>query len=148
MTAYTSSYNQTIELATFSVGDALYGLDILKVKEINKQVEMTLVPQSPKYVLGVINLRGRIVTVLDLGKKIGLSFAQISKKSRNIIVSAENEDVGLLVDRIDDIVLANHDQISPPPANIGGVQGRFFEGIFKTDKSLIAVLNLEEVLKK
>ena len=62
----------TVELATFYVGEALCGMDILKVQEINKLMEMTKVPQAPSYVMGILNLRGQIVTIIDLGKKLGV----------------------------------------------------------------------------
>ncbi|MFH1672820.1 MAG: chemotaxis protein CheW [Pseudomonadota bacterium] len=137
---------KTMELVTFHVGEALCGMDILQVKEINKQLEITPVPQAPTYVLGVLNLRGKIATVIDLARKMGLSATDLTKECRNIMVSSENEDIGLLVDRIGDALLAERDEIEPPPANIGGVQGRFFEGVFKAKNRLIGILKLEEVL--
>ena len=65
--------NKTVELATFYIGDALCGMDILKVQEINKHMDITKVPQAPEYVTGILNLRGQIVTIIDLGRKLGLS---------------------------------------------------------------------------
>jgi purine-binding chemotaxis protein CheW len=142
------SNQKTVELATFYMGDALCGMDILKVQEINKLLEMTHVPQAPAYVKGIVNLRGQIVTVIDLGKKLGLSKTDLGLETRNIIVSSKNEYVGLLVDRIGDVERTDWDKIEPPPANIGGVQGRYFEGVFKKENSLIGILNVEEVLKE
>ena len=142
------SNQKTVELATFYMGDALCGMDILKVQEINKLLEMTDVPQAPEYVKGIVNLRGQIVTVIDLGKKLGLSKTDLGLETRNIIVSSKNEYIGLLVDRIGDVERTDWDKIEPPPANIGGVQGRYFEGVFKKENSLIGILNVEEVLKE
>ncbi len=137
-----------VELATFYVGDSLCGMDILKVQEINKHMEMTWVPQAPEFVLGVMNLRGKIVTIIDLGGKLGLSPTDQKKENRNIIVNSQNEYIGFLVDRISDVVLADWDKIEKPPANIGNIKGRFFEGVLKTEDSLVGVLNVEEVLKE
>lgn len=142
------SNHKTVELATFYLGDALCGMDILKVQEINKLLEMTKVPQAPEYVKGIVNLRGQIVTVIDLGKKLGLSMTDLGAETRNIIVNSKNEYVGLLVDRIGDVERTDWDKIEPPPANIGGVQGKYFEGVFKKEQSLIGILNVEEVLKE
>ena len=142
------SNQKTVELATFYMGDALCGMDILKVQEINKLLEMTHVPQAPAYVKGIVNLRGQIVTVIDLGKKLGLSKTDLGLETRNIIVSSKNEYIGLLVDRIGDVERTDWAKIEPPPANIGGVQGRYFEGVFKKENSLIGILNVEEVLKE
>lgn len=139
--------NKLLELATFYIGDALFGIDILNIQEINRHIESTWVPQAPDYVIGVLNLRGRIVTVIDLGKKLGLSPIQKSKDSRNIIIDSKEEQIGLMVDRISDVLLADASRIEPAPANIGGIQGIYFKGVFKTETSLIGVLDIEQALK-
>ena len=136
-----------VELTTFYVGDALCGMDILNVQEINKHMEMTQVPQAPDYVTGILNLRGQIVTIIDLGQKLGLTSAAVTDESRNIIVNSKGEYIGLLVQRIGDVVQAEWNTVEPPPANIGGVQGKFFKGVFKTEKKLIGILDFEAVLK-
>jgi purine-binding chemotaxis protein CheW len=141
-----SQKNQSVELATFYVGEALCGMDILNVQEINKLMEMTNVPQSPDYVTGILNLRGQIVTVIDLGIKLGLTPTELSDTTRNIIVNAENEYIGLLVSRISDVVEAKWDKVEDPPANLGGVQGAFFKGVFKTKDRLIGILDVTKVL--
>lgn len=143
-----SQSNKTvIELATFHVGDALCGMDILKVQEINKLMEMTIVPQSPDYVQGILNLRGQIVTIIDLGKKLGLGQTDLGSDPRNIIVNAPGEYVGLLVNKLSDVVAAEPDMIEPAPANMSGIQGTFFTGVYKTDNKLIGVLDIKEVLR-
>ncbi|WP_448873341.1 chemotaxis protein CheW [Desulfobulbus propionicus] len=136
-----------IELATFYVGRALCGMDILKVQEINKLMEMTKVPQAPDYMVGILNLRGQIVTIIDLGQKLGLGNIEVSNESRNIIVNAPGEHVGLLVSRISDVIMADPDKIEPAPANMNGIQGAFFTGVYKTENKLIGILNIKEVLR-
>ena len=136
----------TVELATFYVGEALCGMDILNVQEINKLMDMTKVPQAPDYVTGILNLRGQIVTVIDLGKKLGLTCTDLSDSTRNIIVNSENEYIGLLVSSISDVVEAQWDKVEDPPANIGGVQGAFFKGVFKTQDRLVGILDVNKVL--
>jgi purine-binding chemotaxis protein CheW len=136
----------TVELATFYIGEALCGMDILNVQEINKLMDMTKVPQAPTYVTGILNLRGQIVTVVDLGKKLGLTSTELSESTRNIIVNSENEYIGLLVSSISDVVEAQWDKVEDPPANIGGVQGSFFKGVYKTQDRLIGILDVNKVL--
>lgn len=136
------------ELATFYVGKALCGIDILSIQEINKHFEVTTVPQAPEYVVGVLNLRGRIVTILDLGKKLGLSEIEKTKNSRNIIVHSQDEHIGLMVDAISDVVTVDTDRIEPAPSNIGGLKGKFFQGVMKTENALIGILDIQEVLKE
>ena len=125
-----------IEFSTFYVGGAICGIDILNIQEINKHFEITQVPQSSEYIKGILNLRGRIVTIIDLGKKLGLSPVNSSKDNRNIIVNSEDEHIGLLVDAISDVVITQQENIEPAPSNIGGVKGKYFQGVFKNKKSV------------
>jgi purine-binding chemotaxis protein CheW len=138
----------TVELASFYVGEALCGMDILKVQEINKLIEMTRVPQAPEYVLGILNLRGEIVTIIDLGKKLGLKTTELNHKTRNIIVNSNGEHIGLMVEQISDVIQAEWEKVEPPPANIGDVQGKYFTGVFKTKDRLIGILDVDKVLKE
>ncbi len=142
------SRKKIIELATFYVGNALCGMDILRIQEINKLMEMTKVPQAPEYVTGILNLRGQIVTIIDLAKKLGLEPTELTSKSRNIIIKSMGEYIGLMTARISDVVQSEINKIETPPANIGGVQGKFFTGVFKTKDALIGLLDVEEVLKE
>lgn len=137
-----------LEFSTFYVGGALCGINILNIQEINKHFDITKVPQAPEYIEGILNLRGRIVTIIDLGKKLGLASVNKSKDCRNIIVNSEDEHIGLLIDSISDVVSARKDNIEPSPANIGGVKGKFFTGVLKTEKQLIGILDIDEVLKE
>jgi purine-binding chemotaxis protein CheW len=144
----TTEKSSTVELATFYVGEALCGMDILNVQEINKLMDMTKVPQAPPYVTGILNLRGQIVTVIDLGKKLGLTCQDLNDSARNIIVNSESEYIGLLVSSISDVVEAQWDKVEDPPANIGGLQGTFFKGVFKTQDRLIGILDVNKVLSE
>jgi len=146
--AQTEIHSDTVELATFYVGEALCGMDILKVQEINKLIEMTRVPQAPEYVLGILNLRGEIVTIIDLGKKLSLKSTEMSDKTRNIIVNSNGEHIGLMVEKISDVVQAEWEKVEAPPSNIGGVQGKYFTGVFKTEDRLIGILDVEKVLEE
>jgi len=142
------SSSMDLEFSTFYVGESLCGIDILNIQEINKQFEITKVPQASDYIEGILNLRGRIVTIIDLGKKLGLTPVEKNKYNRNIIVNSNDEHIGLLVDSISDVLLAKREDIEPAPSNIGGVQGKYFKGVLKTENQLIGILDIEEVLKE
>jgi purine-binding chemotaxis protein CheW len=146
--AQTEMNRDIVELATFFVGESLCGMDILKVQEINKLIEMTRVPQAPEYVLGILNLRGEIVTIIDLGKKLGLKSTELNDKTRNVIVNSNEEHIGLMVEQISDVIQAEWGKVEKPPANIGGVQGKFFTGVYKTEDRLIGILDVEKVLEE
>lgn len=135
-----------VQLSCFYVGSALCGIDINVIQEMNKQMEMTRVPQAPAYVLGIMNLRGRIVTIIDLGRKLGLAPSRKTETSRIIIVNSRDENIGLLVDKITDVVTAKWEDVEPTPSNIKGVKGKYFRGVFKTAKELVAILDVEDVL--
>lgn len=135
-----------MQISTFFLDEVLYGIDINKVQEINKLSERTNVPLSPAYVKGVVNLRGRIVTVIDLGFKLGKDRATDTDETTNIIVESKGEYIGLMVDRIWDVIQADEGQINPPPANIGGIHGKFFKGVVQREKELVGILDIERIL--
>lgn len=131
------------EFATFFVGESLIGIDILQVQEINRNLELTQIPHAPPSVRGVVNLRGDVVTVIDLRVAFGLPKRPIDRASRNIILSCGEERIGLLVDRIADVVHAKSDEIDAPPANLHGLSGRFFSGVYKLEQDLLLILDAE-----
>ena len=135
-----------VEFVTFYVGNLLIGVDIHHVEEINRQVDVTPVPQTPPHVRGVINLRGEVVTVVDLREVLGMGQAEVNQCSRTVVVNSGNEEIGLLVDRVADVVLARTDHIDPPPANVSGVDGRFFKGVYKLEKTLLIVLDVDAAI--
>lgn len=142
---------RTQEFLTFYLRDLLCGLEIEKVHEINRPTTMTPVPQAPEYVLGVFNLRGNIVTVIDVARKMGLSSSQLSPESRILIVKEEEEYIGLLVDGLEDVIQIEEGLILPPPSNVGRIESKFIKGVFEEkeeeDEKLISILDLQEILK-
>lgn len=135
-----------MQISTFYLGEVLFGIDINRVQEINKLSEMTKVPLAPAYVKGVVNLRGRIVTVIDLGYKLGKNHAVDTGETTNIIVESKGEYIGLMVDRIWDVIQAEENSMNPPPANIGGIHGKFFKGVVQREKQLVGILDIERIL--
>ena len=134
------------ELATFQVGEALCGMEIRQIQEINRLNQMTRVPQASEDVLGILNLRGQIVTIIDLARRLGLGSTEPTGEARIIIVNTSGGKVGILVRRISDVVAVNLDHREPPPANMRGIQGRFFTGVCKRETGLIGLLNIDRVL--
>jgi len=135
-----------LQLATFYAGDILLGVDIRQVQEINRQLSVTDVPHSSQHVRGVINLRGDVATVIDLRTILGLPSTEVTRESRNLIVHSHGESIGFLVDRISDILTLSSNEISQPPANIDGVDGSLFKGVFKLEKELLLILDVDAVL--
>jgi purine-binding chemotaxis protein CheW len=138
---------QVREWIVLEVGHIRCGIAITQIQEINKQIDMTPVHNAPAYVRGVINLRGHIVTVVDLRVKFGLPPLDLDEERCIVVVRWSGESIGLLADRIQDIVTADAAAILDPPANIRGVTGAFFAGIYPVEQGLVALLHLPALLK-
>ena len=138
--------NETLEIASFYLGDALMGIPIDQVEEINHHLDLTPVPHAPACVRGVMNLRGEVVTVIDLRTVLGLEPTVLNRQTCNVVVRSAGEQIGLLADRISDVVSTTHSAIDPPPANVVGTDGRFFQGVCKLQDSLLILLDTGQVL--
>jgi purine-binding chemotaxis protein CheW len=134
------------EYVTFYVGDILVGVDITLVEEINRHVDETPVPHAPSFVCGVLNLRGDVVTVVDLRMILGLPAAKPGESTRAVIVRSRDEQIGLRVDRIADVVRSRREDIDPVPPNLSGVDGRLFRGVYKLEGELLAILDVDVAL--
>ncbi|MCP4690549.1 MAG: chemotaxis protein CheW [Desulfobacterales bacterium] len=134
-----------LQFVTFKINDNLLGIDILKVREINRILDITPVQHAPDYIRGLINLRGRTVTVFDLGVRLGLDRRVITEASHNVVL--KHEMVGLLVDEIGHVAQAEEKEIELSPANVGGVEEMFISGVVKLDKELLALLSVDKLLE-
>ncbi|MCK5521129.1 MAG: chemotaxis protein CheW, partial [Candidatus Marinimicrobia bacterium] len=119
------------EIIAFRVNTILCGLDITYVQEINKHINITKVYGSPEYISGIVNLRGQIVTIIDMRTKFGMMEVEINENMRIIVVKSGSEQIGLLVDSVEDVFEANSEHIEPAPSNVKGISGTFFEGVLK-----------------
>ncbi len=137
-----------IDLVVFTVDGVKCALRIDEVQEIKRVVQITRVRRAPEFVRGVVNLRGQIVTLIDLRRKLNYDSCNVNENSRMVVVKRENEQVGLLVDTIEDAVVARSEEILKPPSNIKGAEGSFFLGVFRTDEELVAILDCEAILEK
>ena len=141
-----SPAGQTVLLATFFVRDALCALDAAGIQEVIRLGSLTAVQHAPPEVAGIVNLRGRIVTILDLGLRLGLPHAVPGADSRVFIMEDRNEYIGLLVDRVDEVVEVESDQWEPLPTNVTGSQARFFKGVCRAGGRVITLLDASAVL--
>jgi len=135
-----------LELTIFKVDDLTAAIPTSFIREINRHMSITKVSNAPDNVRGILNLRGDIITVIDLRQVFGLTVSEINNDSRIIVVHYNTEDIGLLVDKVLDIKLAAEDQMEASPANLNGVNGAFFTKIFKMEEDLAAILNIRDIL--
>jgi purine-binding chemotaxis protein CheW len=152
------------QFVTFRVDGALFGVDVLVVREINQHLDISPVPRARDCVRGLINLRGQIITILDLGVRLGLAPRAISGESHVVILKTNAElantqlgprdggfktcdDLaGLLVDAVGDILDVDESDIAPAPANAGQINGQFITGVIRLEEELLILLNAEEVV--
>ena len=146
MATATTHSNDTLQFATFYLGDLLLGIDIQQVQEINRVLEFTRIPHAASAVRGVINLRGEVVTVVDLRLALRLPKASVTRRTRNVIVNSGEEAIGLIVDQIADVITARADEIDPRPENISGIDNTFFRGVYKLSHGLLVILNVDDIL--
>ncbi|QDS90376.1 Chemotaxis protein CheW [Rosistilla ulvae] len=137
---------QDQQFATFYVSDVLLGIAIDRVREINRLSEITHVPHAPGHVLGVVNLRGEVVPLLDLGILLGLPNTQVSADSKNMIVQSGGQLLGLVVDRVSDILAVSQEEMSVPPANVNSVDGRMIHGIHTLTDDVVILLDIDQAL--
>lgn len=135
-----------MQFASFHIGDLLLGVDIHQVREINRNLHISPVPHTPEAVRGVINLRGEVVTVIDLRRVLGLPPAEVTRATRNVIVNSEGERIGLLVDAVADVITCQAEDIDTLPENLSDLEQRLFAGVFKLEQGLLVVLKVEETL--
>ncbi len=143
-----SSLSKIIELVVFHVGDIVCGMNINDIQEIKKVEEITKVHHSPDYVRGVTNLRGQIVTVIDVRKKLHMEINKQLDMMQVIFVNNTGEPIGLLVDQVEDAVMVDEKNIEPPPANIKDVQGKYLTGVYKMEGLIVSVLDKDKVIAK
>jgi len=136
------------QLVCFQVGGETYGVDIAAVHEIIRMQEITSVPRTPDFVEGVINLRGRVIPVIDLHKRLGLPAVNETQNSRIIVVEVEGVTVGMIVDSVSEVLRLAADRIDDPPAVIAGVDSAFIRGVGRLDDSLIILMDLNAVLHR
>lgn len=143
----TSTSKELLQLVTFKLGGEEYAIDILKVQEVNRMVDITAVPNSVSYLEGVINLRGRVIPVINLRKKFGLSTKDLDTHSRIMVVDV-GTTVGLIVDSVSEVLRISPDTVEPPPAMAGTLESDYIKGIGKLQDRLLILLDIDKLLRE
>ncbi|NLB88497.1 MAG: chemotaxis protein CheW [Syntrophomonadaceae bacterium] len=123
-----------------------YGVPITKVQEIISMTTPTKMPQTPDFVEGIINLRGKIIPIIDLKKRFDMGKSNITNDTRSVIVEVEGQTVGIIVDEVSEVLRLQVDNIEPPPAVIGGITAEYLTGVGKLDNRLLILLDMDKIL--
>lgn len=135
-----------VKVIVFRLKDEEYGVEVSQVKSIEKLEHITRVPRTPKFVKGVINLRGVVTPIIDLRSRFALEETAYSETTRVIIVTVGELEVGLIVDAANDVIDIPVNAIEPAPEVVGGVEAAYLRGVAKLEKRLLILLNLDKVL--
>lgn len=133
------------EFLIFHVDELICGVFLDSVQEVNKHLDITQVFLAPPTVRGIINLRGDILTLIDLRQCFGFQPEEITNSTRNVVIRNQEELAGLLVDSIEDIVSASADDVLPAPPHLQGQLGDFVKGVYRMQDRLISILNVEKL---
>jgi purine-binding chemotaxis protein CheW len=138
------------QMVTFNLGQEEFGVNILQVQEINRMVEITQVPQTEQYVKGIINLRGKVIPIIDLRKKFGMPEKEYDNHTRIVVVDVTGETVGLVVDGVSEVLRVPAGSLEDAPRLISGEStysgAEYIKSIVKLDDRLLIYLNLEKII--
>jgi len=137
--------DQELQLVIFRLAKEEYGLPITKVQEINRLVPITKLPQTPAFMEGIINLRGRIIPVVDLRKRFQLEVSDHNDDSRIIIVEVNGQTVGIIVDAVNEVVRLSSASVEPPPPTFI-LDAKYIHGVGKLEDRLLILLDIDQIL--
>ncbi len=149
MSAVMQEKNQQVfRWVTFRLADEIYGINVMQVQEVLRMTDVAPVPGAPHYVMGIINLRGNVVTVLDTRKLLDLATSDITDSSRIMIIESGKVTVGLLVDSVAEVVNIASSEIDPPPS-VGNDEGsRYIQGIYSTEQQILILIDLNKLINE
>ena len=135
-----------LQWGTFKLAQELYGVNVMQIREVLRYTEITPVPGAPFYVLGIINLRGNVVTVIDTRLRFGLSETETNDQTRIVIIETENQVVGILVDAVAEVVYLRQSEIETTP-NVGNEEtAKFIQGVCHKNEELLILVDLEKMM--
>ncbi|MGQ9818654.1 MAG: chemotaxis protein CheW [Candidatus Kapaibacteriales bacterium] len=138
--------SQMLQLVTFELAGEHFGIDILNVQEISQMTKITRVPNAPHYIVGVINLRGKVIPVVDLRRKLDLEPAVYTSLSRIIVINIENKVIGIIVDKMNEVLLIDKNAIEQHPTTTDSKIGEnFILGVVNLETKLVILLDLKKV---
>ncbi len=144
--------NKQIQLVTFQLGNELYGIDIMKVKEIQKITEVRAIPNVPSYVEGIFNLRGNIIPIINLHKRFQIRRAVMDESdellSGFLIIELDGMYVGIFIDKIARVVTIDVDTIQPPPQMLAGIGTEYIRGVTKEDSGYLIILDVARLFDR
>ncbi|EKJ86252.1 chemotaxis protein CheW [Leptospira meyeri] len=148
MAKETSSANQFIheQYIIFNLGDEEYAIPITIVEEIVKITNLIRVPQSKSFFAGIMDIRGKVVRMIDLAKRLNIKNTTDSAADRAIVINVSGKSIGVIVDKVSHVVHFPANQVDPPPPSVKGISSRYITGVGKKDNRFIILIDIEKIL--
>ncbi len=140
------STDELLQLVSFTIGNEEFGVDILYVQEINRMIQVTKVPNALDFVEGVINLRGRVIPVIDLRTKMGMPKKEADNNTRIVVVEINGKTVGFIVDAVKEVLRIPSSITEPPPQIVAGINSEYIKSVGKLEDRLLILIDLEKIL--
>ena len=141
-----SEKDEVLQWVTYCLADETYGINVMQVQEVLRHTEIAPVPGAPGYVLGIINLRGNVVTVIDTRARFGLESGEVTDNTRIVIIESEKQVIGIMVDSVAEVVYLKASEIDIAP-NVGNDESaKFIQGVSNRDGELLILVDLNKLL--
>jgi purine-binding chemotaxis protein CheW len=141
--------HELTQLVSFRLDNEEYGVEVLKVREIIRMVNITHMPNTPHYVDGIINLRGKVIPIISMRRRFNLMDAENNSHTRVIIMDVAGELLGFTVDAVSEVIRVSANEIQPPPnVAAGGIEQEFISGVINHTERLLVLLNLDKMFSQ
>jgi len=142
-----ANHNELIQLVSFVLAEEEYGVEVLKVREIIRMPSITKMPNSPQYIEGIINLRGKVIPIISMRKRFGLMESENNIHTRIIIMDANSVMTGFIVDGVSEVIRIPNNEIQPPPLMVhsGGIDQEFITGVFNHAERLLIIMDIDRL---
>lgn len=138
----------TMQIVGFRLANEEYGVEIVRAQEIIMPGQITRMPEVPDFICGLINLRGHVIPIVDLRKRLGLEAKAYDEHTRIIVVNVQKRIIGMVVDAVTEVLRIGADQVESPPSSIAGIDHDYVRGLVKLQEKLLILLNIENVLSR
>lgn len=138
--------DEVLQWVTFQLEEETYGINVMQVREVLRYTEIAPVPGAPDYVLGIINLRGNVVTVIDTRARFGLMEGEVTDNTRIIVIESEHQVIGILVDSVAEVVYLRSSEIDSTPSVGTDESAKFIQGVSNRDGKLLILVDLNKLL--
>lgn len=136
-----------LQWGTFRLSDEIYGINVMQIREVLRYTEITPVPGAPYFVLGIINLRGNVVTVIDTRKRFGLPPGGVNNQTRIMIVEVQGQVLGLMVDSVAEVIYLKQSEIEMTPNVSNDETSKFIQGVCNKNDELLILVDLEKMIE-